>query len=135
MVRFFFNFFIVDLRINETLQIGAVKNSAYQIWGQSVFLFFEFTIIPLKELPAPARQICAEVLDIAPISECDIAGAAIGTAEGEVGAVFPGKFDLYQHLTLWRNFSDCALAMARHIEIALNIAAHPIKPEIGELNQ
>ena len=35
---------IVDLRINETLQIGAVKNSAYQIWGQSVFLFFEFTI-------------------------------------------------------------------------------------------
>ena len=36
---------IVDLRINETLQIGAVTNSAYQIWGQSVFLFFEFTIV------------------------------------------------------------------------------------------
>ena len=34
----------MDLRINETLQIGAVKNSAYQIWGQSAFLFFEFTI-------------------------------------------------------------------------------------------
>ena len=35
---------IVDLRINETRQIGAVKNSAYKIWGQSVFLFFQFTI-------------------------------------------------------------------------------------------
>ena len=37
--------FIVDLRINETLQIGAVGNSAYQVRGESVSLFFEFTIV------------------------------------------------------------------------------------------
>ena len=34
----------MNLRINETLQIGAVKNSAYQIWGQGVYLFFKFII-------------------------------------------------------------------------------------------
>jgi len=28
---------IVDLRINETLQIGAVGNSAYQTWRAKVF--------------------------------------------------------------------------------------------------
>ena len=31
---------IVDLRINETLQIGAVGNSAYQTWGAKVFIYF-----------------------------------------------------------------------------------------------
>ena len=36
---------IVDLRINETLQTGAVKNRTYQVRGESVYLFFEFTII------------------------------------------------------------------------------------------
>ena len=36
---------IVDLRINETLQIGAAGNSAYQVRGESVYLFLEFTIV------------------------------------------------------------------------------------------
>ena len=31
---------IVDFRINETLQIGAVGNSAYQTWGAKVFIYF-----------------------------------------------------------------------------------------------
>ena len=31
---------IVDLRINETLQIGAVGNSAYQTWGTKVSIYF-----------------------------------------------------------------------------------------------
>ena len=39
------NELIVDLRINETLQIGAVGNSTYQVEGESVYLFLEFTII------------------------------------------------------------------------------------------
>ena len=34
----------MDLRINETLQTGAVKNRTYQVRGESVYLFFEFTI-------------------------------------------------------------------------------------------
>ncbi len=29
---------IVDFRINETLQIGAVANSAYQTWGAKVWV-------------------------------------------------------------------------------------------------
>ena len=32
--------FIVDFRINETLQIGAVENSAYQTWGTKVSIYF-----------------------------------------------------------------------------------------------
>ena len=36
---------MVDLRINGTLQIGAVGNSAYQVEGESVCLFLEFTIV------------------------------------------------------------------------------------------
>ena len=36
---------IVDLRINETLQTGAVKNRTYQVRGESVYLFLEFTIV------------------------------------------------------------------------------------------
>ena len=32
--------FIVDFRINGTLQIGAVRNSAYQTWGVKVFIYF-----------------------------------------------------------------------------------------------
>ncbi len=32
--------FIVDLRINETLQIGAVENSAYRTWGAKVSVYF-----------------------------------------------------------------------------------------------
>ena len=31
---------MVDLRINETLQIGAVGNSAYQTWGAKVSIYF-----------------------------------------------------------------------------------------------
>ena len=31
---------IVDVRINETLQIGAVANSTYQTWGAKVSLYF-----------------------------------------------------------------------------------------------
>ena len=31
---------IVNLRINETLQIGAVGNSAYQTWGAQVSIYF-----------------------------------------------------------------------------------------------
>ena len=31
---------IVDIRINETLQTGAVKNSAYPIWGRKCFFIF-----------------------------------------------------------------------------------------------
>ena len=31
---------MVDLRMNETLQIGAVGNSAYQTWGAKVFIYF-----------------------------------------------------------------------------------------------
>ena len=31
---------IVDFRINETLQIGVVTNSAYQTWGAKVFIYF-----------------------------------------------------------------------------------------------
>ena len=31
---------IVDLRINETLQIGAVENSAYRTWGAKVSVYF-----------------------------------------------------------------------------------------------
>ena len=42
---------IVDFRINETLQIGAVGNSAYQVRGESVCLFFEFTINQLHMSP------------------------------------------------------------------------------------
>ena len=51
---------IVDLRINETRQIGAVKNSAYQIWGRSVFLFLEFTIIGE---PFDLRHYCGSQTD------------------------------------------------------------------------
>ena len=36
---------IVDFRINETLQTGAVFHRTYRGWGESVHLFFEFTII------------------------------------------------------------------------------------------
>ena len=39
---------IVDLRINETLQTGAVENRTYQVRGESVYLFFEFTIRPSR---------------------------------------------------------------------------------------
>ena len=35
-----FGLSIVDLRINETLQIGAVGNSAYQTWGAKVSIYF-----------------------------------------------------------------------------------------------
>ena len=35
----------MDLRINETLQTGAVANRTYQVRGESVYLFFEFTIV------------------------------------------------------------------------------------------
>ena len=35
-----FGLSIVDLRINETLQIGAVGNSAYQTWGTKVSIYF-----------------------------------------------------------------------------------------------
>ena len=42
--RNLFCFFIVDLRINETRQNGAVENRTYQVRGESVYLFFEFTI-------------------------------------------------------------------------------------------
>ena len=31
---------MVDLRINWTLQIGAVGNSAYQTWGAKVPIYF-----------------------------------------------------------------------------------------------
>ena len=31
---------IVDFRINETLQIGAVENSTYQTWGAKVSIYF-----------------------------------------------------------------------------------------------
>ena len=36
---------IVDLRINETLQTGAVENRTYQVRNESVYLFLEFTIV------------------------------------------------------------------------------------------
>ena len=36
--------FIVDPRINETLQTGAVANRTYRR-SESVHLFFEFTIV------------------------------------------------------------------------------------------
>ena len=36
---------IVDLRINETLQTGAVSNRTYQVRSESVYLFLEFTIV------------------------------------------------------------------------------------------
>ena len=42
--------YIVDLRINETLQTGAVTNRTYQGRGESVSLFLEFTIVPILEL-------------------------------------------------------------------------------------
>ena len=35
----------MDLKINETLQTGAVKNRTYQVRGESIRLFFEFTIV------------------------------------------------------------------------------------------
>ena len=35
---------IVDPRINETLQTGAVGNRTYRV-GESVYLFLEFTIV------------------------------------------------------------------------------------------
>ena len=31
---------IVDFRINETRQIGAVGNSTYQTWGAKAFIYF-----------------------------------------------------------------------------------------------
>ena len=38
------------LRINETLQTGAVKNRTYQVRGESVYLFLEFTIVLVCEI-------------------------------------------------------------------------------------
>ena len=46
MFRPFFIRTIVDLRINETLQTGAVENRTYQVRSESVYLFLEFTISP-----------------------------------------------------------------------------------------
>ena len=47
----------MDFRINETLQIGAVANSAYQVEIESVSLFLAFTIELMRHskpyLPAP----------------------------------------------------------------------------------
>ena len=40
--------FIVDPRINETLQTGAVGNRTYRV-GESVYLFLEFTIVYLEK--------------------------------------------------------------------------------------
>ena len=48
--------FIVDFRINETLQIGAVGNSAYRVEGESVCLFFQFTIVPFKSSAKAKRN-------------------------------------------------------------------------------
>ena len=39
--------FIVDLRINEALQTGAVGNRTYRA-GESVYLFLEFTITAIR---------------------------------------------------------------------------------------
>ena len=45
---------MVDLRINETLQTGAVGNRTYR-GGESVYLFLEFTI------KRPKRQIMSQL--------------------------------------------------------------------------
>ncbi len=40
----------MDLRINETLQTGAVRNRTYQVRSESVYLFLEFTIVLVCEI-------------------------------------------------------------------------------------
>ena len=45
---------IVDLRINETLQTGAVGNRTYRV-GASVYLFLEFTIIHTRHFTRERR--------------------------------------------------------------------------------
>ena len=45
---------IVDLRINETLQTGAVGNRTYRV-GASVYLFLEFTIIHTRHFTHEKR--------------------------------------------------------------------------------
>ena len=46
---------IVDHRINETLQTGAVGNRIYRV-GESVYLFLEFTINSTLFLPALKQE-------------------------------------------------------------------------------
>ena len=41
---------IVDVRINETLQAGAVANRTYQVRDKSVYLFSEFIYLGLTQL-------------------------------------------------------------------------------------
>ena len=74
----FVGLFIVDLRINETLQTGAVRKPHLPNTGnESVYLFFEFTIVfGLNKigisLRSTFRRFCRVSHDweVVPIVEC-----------------------------------------------------------------
>ena len=66
-------YFIVDLRINETLQTGAVRNRTYRVGldagrfltaptgDESVYLFLEFTIVGFEVIMQPCLMVLFEV--------------------------------------------------------------------------
>ena len=50
----------MDFRINETLQTGAVENRTYQVRGESVYLFLEFTISDVDD--HRSENLCLRVI-------------------------------------------------------------------------
>ena len=66
-------YFMVDLRINETLQTGAVFNRTYRVGleavrleaaptgDESVYLFLEFTIVGFEVIMQPCLMVLFEV--------------------------------------------------------------------------
>src|SRR5262245_8981853 len=88
-----------------------------------------------EHLPFTARLIYTETLDIAFIHQCDEYRTTILSAKSYIGSAFPGGGDFLQDLTLRRDLCDHALTKTCDIDIPLDIAAHTVHGEVGELDQ
>src|SRR5204862_5622120 len=62
-------------------------------------------------------------------------GAGVGAAEAEVARLRAEVVDLAQHLALGRDLDDRALGVASHVEVPVDVAAHAVEAEVGELDQ
>jgi hypothetical protein len=62
----------------------------------------------------------------------DIGGPTIGASKADIRRLRAEHIDLLNHLAVWGELDDRPLTIPRYVEIALNIATHPIKSVILE---
>src|SRR5262249_18256511 len=78
----------------------------------------------LPPLPGQPGTVHADLYQSLVFDLGDVHRSAIRSAKAEVAGRWAEHIDLAQHFALRRQFDYRALAVARHIEIAVHVAAH-----------